>query len=99
MDRLLFVTTHALIGIGFTLISGVMRKLNLAYGAAALAGTCIGHVLFLTFEAHPAIVFLASALGSGAIGLVVYVCCFRFTPSDYSMASLLASVGMLLFID
>ncbi|MEN8820789.1 MAG: branched-chain amino acid ABC transporter permease [Abyssibacter sp.] len=99
VDGLLFGTTYALIGIGFTLIFGVMRKLNLAYGAAALAGTYIGLVMFLTFDAHPAIVFLASAIGSGLIGLVVYLCCFRFTPENYPMASLLASVGMLLFID
>ncbi len=99
VDGLLFGTTYALIGIGFTLIFGVMRKLNLAYGAAALAGTYIGLVLFLSFDAPPPVVFLASAVGSGLIGLVVYLCCFRFTPENYPMASLLASVGMLLFID
>jgi branched-chain amino acid transport system permease protein len=99
VDGLLFGTTYALIGIGFTLIFGVMRKLNLAYGAAALAGTYIGLVLYLNMDAPPPVVFLASALGSGLIGLVVYLCCFRFTPENYPMASLLASVGMLLFID
>jgi branched-subunit amino acid ABC-type transport system permease component len=99
IDGLLFGTTYALIGIGFTLIFGVMRKLNLAYGAAALAGTYIGLVAFLQLDAPPPVVFLASALGSGVIGLAVYYCCFRFTPTNYPMASLLASVGMLLFID
>lgn len=98
-DGLLFGTTYALIGIGFTLIFGVMRKLNLAYGAAALAGTYIGLLAFLNFDAPPYVVFFFSALGSGAIGLVVYYCCFRFTPEHVPMASLLASVGMLLFID
>lgn len=99
VDGLLFGTTYALIGIGFTLIFGVMRKLNLAYGAAALAGTYIGLVVSLNFDAPPFLVFLVSALGSGAIGLAVYFCCFRYTPAEHPMASLLASVGMLLFID
>ncbi|SDD26135.1 branched-chain amino acid ABC transporter permease [Ruegeria marina] len=98
-DGLLFGTTYALIGIGFTLIFGVMRKLNLAYGAAALAGTYVGLGLFLTFNAPPFVVFLASAIGAGLIGLVVYYCCFRFTPEAHPMASLLASVGMLLFLE
>lgn len=99
IDGLLFGTTYALIGIGFTMIFGVMRKLNLAYGAAALAGTYLGLVAFLNFDAPPLVVFVISALGSGIIGLLVYFCCFRFTPDSYPMASLLASVGMLLFIE
>ncbi len=37
-DGVLFGATYALIGIGFTLIFGVMQKLNLAYAAVAIAG-------------------------------------------------------------
>lgn len=99
VDGVLFGTTYALIGIGFTLIFGVMRKLNLAYGASALAGTYLGLVAYMGLGAPPALVFLISAVGAALISLVVYVCCFRYTPSASPMASLLASVGMLLFID
>ena len=99
VDGLLFGTTYALIGIGFTLIFGVMRKLNLAYGAAALAGTYVGLAASLTMLLPPIVVFAISALGSGVIGYIVYLGCFRFTPASHPMASLLASVGMLLFID
>ena len=40
-DGLLFGSIYALIGIGFTLIFGVMHKLNLAYGAASIAGAYV----------------------------------------------------------
>lgn len=99
IDGMLFGTTYALIGIGFTMIFGVMRKLNMAYGAASLAGTYVGMVAFIHLGAPPAIVFAISALAAGFIGLFVYACAFRFTPSAYPTASLLASVGLLLFID
>jgi len=99
IDGLLFGTTYALIGIGFTLIFGVMKKLNLAYGAAALAGTYVGLAGSLSFSLPPLAVFALSAFGSSVVGYFVYVGCFRFTPDNYPMASLLASVGMLLFID
>ena len=38
VDGILFGATYAIIAIGFTLIFGVMDKLNLAYAATALAG-------------------------------------------------------------
>ncbi|MFM8736169.1 MAG: hypothetical protein ACKOGB_00405 [Betaproteobacteria bacterium] len=34
IDGVLFGTTYSLIGIGFTLIFGVMHKINLSYAAA-----------------------------------------------------------------
>ena len=35
-DGVLFGTTYALLGIGFTLIFGVMHKINLSYAAASI---------------------------------------------------------------
>ncbi len=44
-DGLLFGATYSLIGIGFTLVFGVMHKINMAYAAASLAGAYAGVVL------------------------------------------------------
>ena len=36
IDGVMFGSTYALIGIGFTLIFGVMHKINLSYAAASI---------------------------------------------------------------
>jgi branched-chain amino acid transport system permease protein len=98
-DGLLFGSTYALIGIGFTLIFGTMHKLNVAFAAASLAGAYVGLALLAFVDAPALVVFLASALGSGAIGYVVYIGCFRFIPVNNELAALMTSVGALFFID
>lgn len=98
-DGVLFGTTYALIGIGFTLIFGVMHKLNLAYGAASIGGAYVSLIAFLGLGWPPIPTFAISAVGAGVIGYVVYFCCFKFTPVRHPLAALMASVGMLLFID
>lgn len=98
-DGLLFGSTYALIGIGFTLIFGTMHKLNMAYAAAAITGAYVGLALLSFVDAPAIIVFLVSTLGSGAIGYVLYVTCFRFIPVDNPLAGLMTTVGALFFID
>jgi branched-chain amino acid transport system permease protein len=59
----------------------------------------VGLVAFLGLNWPPVLVFAVSALGAGFIGYFVYFCCFRYTPIRHPLAALMASVGMLLFID
>jgi len=98
-DGILFGATYSLIGIGFTLIFGVMDKINLAYAAASIAGAYLS-LAFLAFVPAPAIaVFLMAAVGSGVVGYLVYLCNFRFIPRASYLAPLMATVGTLIFID
>ena len=46
VDGFLFGFSYALIGIGFTLIFGVMQKFNLAHGPTALAGAYLGLAVY-----------------------------------------------------
>ncbi|MFZ9239188.1 MAG: hypothetical protein ACO23B_11045, partial [Burkholderiaceae bacterium] len=45
IDGLLFGATYALIGIGFTLIFGVMHKINLSYAATSVAAAYLSLVV------------------------------------------------------
>ena len=98
-DGLLFGSIYALIGIGFTLIFGVMHKLNLAYGAASIAGAYVS-IAVAAYVPLPALVtFLVAAIGSGAIAFLIYIANFRFIPLASPLATLMATVGMLILID
>ena len=98
-DGVLFGSIYALIGIGFTLIFGVMHKINLAYGAASIAGAYVS-IAVAAYVPLPALVtFLIAAIGSGGIAFLIYLLNFRFIPLASPLATLMATVGMLILID
>jgi branched-chain amino acid transport system permease protein len=98
-DGILFGSTYALIGIGFTLIFGAMEKLNMSYAASSFAGAYTGLAVLSYVDAPFLVVLLSAVLSSGVVSYVVYLTCFRFIPVHNHLASLMASVGMLFFID
>lgn len=99
VDGLLYGATYALIGIGFSLIFGVMRKVNMAFGAASIAGTYFSLLVFKVVGIPPMLALVVSIVASGALGYVVYILCFKFIASENELGSLMATVGLLLFFD
>ena len=99
-DGLLFGATYALIGIGFTLVFGVMHKLNLSYAAASIGGAYCGLLVLKVAAGAPAgLVFFGAFVAGGVIGWLVYLTCFHFIPLSNPLATLMSTVGMLLLID
>ncbi|MDH5578598.1 MAG: branched-chain amino acid ABC transporter permease [Betaproteobacteria bacterium] len=99
-DGVLFGATYALIGIGFTLVFGVMHKINMAYAAASVGGAYAGLlVLAVMSGAPPWLVFFGAFVAGGLLGWMVYVTCFHFIPLASPLATLMSTVGMLLLID
>ena len=97
IDGVMFGTTYALIGIGFTLIFGVMHKINLAYAAASIGAA---YLSLLVIELVPTpLVYLFSAFAGGLLGALIYFVCFRFIPIKSPFATLMSTVGMLLVIE
>jgi branched-subunit amino acid ABC-type transport system permease component len=76
-----------------------MGKLNMAYAAAALGGAYAGLAGFVLIKAPLVLVFGISAIATAALGYAIYFTCFRFIPVNNHLASLMASVGALFFID
>ena len=97
IDGVMFGSTYALIGIGFTLIFGVMHKINLSYAAASIGAA---YLSLLVVQVAPApLVYLAAALLGGVLGALIYFVCFRFLPLDKPLATLMSTVGMLLLLE
>jgi len=97
IDGVLFGTTYSLIGIGFTLIFGVMHKINLSYAAASIGAAYLS-LLIIPLVPTP-LVYAGAALAGGVLGWVVYLICFRFIPLNNPLATLMSTVGMLLAIE
>jgi branched-chain amino acid transport system permease protein len=98
-DGLLFGATYSLIGIGFTLVFGVMHKINMAYAAASVAGAYTGLVMLQLTGLPVWLVIPLACLAGALFGLAVYALCFRFIPLSAPLATLMSTVGMLLLID
>ena len=94
-DGVLFGATYALIGIGFTLVFGVMHKINMAYAAASVGGAYAGLLVLKAVAAAPAwMVFFGAFLAGGMLGWLVYVTCFHFIPLSSPLAPLSHSASM-----
>ena len=83
--------------IGFTLIFGVMHKINLSYAAASVGAA---YLSLLIVQVAPApVVYFFAALCGGVLGAAVYFLCFRFLPLSQPLATLMSTVGMLLVLE
>jgi branched-subunit amino acid ABC-type transport system permease component len=71
----------------------------MSYAAASIGGAYCGLLIPLLLPTPAWAVFAAGWVAAAVIGYVVYVTCFRFIPLASPLATLMATVGMLLLID
>lgn len=83
---------YALIAMGFTLIFGVINKLNFAHADIFMFGGIIG-LYFSSFHLNVWLLILFAMVGSGLIGILVEITCFRFVRKEYEVGPLLGSIG------
>jgi branched-subunit amino acid ABC-type transport system permease component len=90
---------YALIGGGFTILFGVMRRFNLAYGSTIMAAAYVSLIPLYLFRAPVWLMVLVGMAAAILIGLLVEFCCFRFIRKGHELAPLLATIGMLIAIN
>src|SRR5258708_9146401 len=95
-DGVLFGATYSLLGIGFTLIFGVMHKINLSYAAASIGAAYASLLILSVIKAPAIVVFLIAAVAGGALGGFDYLVGFNVTPLVKPLATLISTVGLLL---
>ncbi len=98
INGLMYGAFYALIGIGFTLFFGVMKKFNLAYGPTIMAGIYLGLIPLYLWKAPMWIVFVTCVAGAVGVGLIVELACFRYLRKGHELAPLITTIGMLVLI-
>ena len=91
LDGLSIGSAYALIALGFTLVFGVMRRINLSYGPSIMLGAFAGTWIFVTLEAQPWQVAAVTIVGTILVGMYVERLCFWAIRKDAAVASMVSS--------
>lgn len=94
LDGLMLGSAYALLAIGFTLIFGVMRRLNLSYGPSIMVGAFVGTFVYLQLELGAVWVAVATLVGTVLAGIYVERLCFWAIRRDAALASMVSSFAI-----
>lgn len=94
IDGVMIGASYGLLALGFTVIFGVMRRLNLAYGPSIMIGGYLGTVLYLHYGAGLLAVAGAVILGAAIAGAYVERLCFAPMKAGAGIASMVSSFAI-----
>ncbi len=94
LDGILVGSSYSLLAIGFTLIFGVMRRLNLSYGPSIMLGIFAGTLIYVELEAGLLAVAAATLAGAVLAGIYVERVCFRAVRRGAALASMVSSFAI-----
>ena len=99
LDGIFVGSSYSLLAIGFTLIFGVMRRLNLSYGPSIMLGIFAGTLLHVEFEAGLLAVAAATLAGAVLAGLYVERICFWAVRRGAALASMVSTFAIWMQIE
>src|ERR1044071_4436961 len=90
IDGVMIGSSYALLALGFTLIFGVMRRLNLSYGPSIMIGAYLGTLAYVQLSAGPVVVIAATVIGAVLAGVYVERLCFAPMAAGAGIASMVS---------
>jgi branched-chain amino acid transport system permease protein len=94
IDGVMIGSSYGLLALGFTLIFGVMRRLNLSYGPSIMVGAYLGTLFYVQLGAAPVAVAVATVLGAALAGIYVERLCFAPMAAGAGVASMVSSFAV-----
>lgn len=94
IDGVMFGSGYALLALGFTLLFGVMKRLNLSFGPSIMLGAYAGTWVYLNFSQNVVLVLLATVITTVAVGIYVERLCFWAVRRDATIASMVSSFAI-----
>ena len=99
VNGLMLGSSYALVAVGYTLVFGVLKLLNLAHGEVFMSGGYIGFFLLATAELPVWAAIVGAMAGAGLVSLLLERVSFR--PIDltrYEIAPVLSTIGFALVL-
>lgn len=94
LDGLAAGAAYALLAVGFTLIFGVLRRVNLYYGPAIMFGAYCATWMHLNFHAGLLVLALVTVAGTVLAGAYVERLCFAPHRGGSAIAAMVASFAL-----
>jgi branched-subunit amino acid ABC-type transport system permease component len=94
IDGVMIGSSYGLLALGFTVIFGVMRRLNLSYGPSIMIGGYLGTLLYLQYGAGPLAVAGGVVVGAVLAGIYVERLCFAPMQAGAGIASMVSSFAI-----
>lgn len=94
LDGLAAGAAYALLAVGFTLIFGVLRRVNLAYGPAIMFGAYCATWTYLNFQAGLLALGIVTVAGAVLAGAYVERLCFAPHRQGSAIAAMVASFAL-----
>ncbi len=94
VDGVMLGATYSLLGLGFTLIFGVLRRLNLAFGPTILVGIYAGSAVNLLWPGALLAVVAATVAGAVVAGMYVERCSFRALSRQQPVVSMISTFAV-----
>jgi branched-chain amino acid transport system permease protein len=99
LNALVLGSVYCLVASGLTLVYGIMRVPNFAQGNLYMAGAYVVFLLASLFRINYWLVFLATILIMGVVGLVIEKLCFRPVRNAPHVNSFVIALGVLMAIE
>lgn len=99
LDGLMFGASYALLGLGFTLTFGVMRRLNLSYGPTLMVGVYAGTWVSLHVLNSLLIALVVTVVIAIAITIIIERVSFRWVKSDNPLASMVSAFALWMVLE
>ena len=93
-DGLAMGASYALLAVGFTLVFGVLRRVNLSYGPAIMFGCYAATWVSLSFHSNIFLLLGIAVLGSVLAGTYVERLCFAPHHKGSAIAAMVASFAL-----
>lgn len=94
IDGMVVGSSYGLLALGFTLIFGVMRRLNLSYGPSIMVGAYLGTLVYLNLAVGPIAVAAVTVAGAVLAGIYVERLCFAPMAAGAGIASMVSSFAI-----